>query len=139
MTTNVAIRRGPSTDAGTFGRLLLGGNQFCFTLELPWRDNRPQLSCIPPTVYGVAMVRSPHFGRIYHVEDVLGRANVLMHSGDYAGDVTKGFKTHVLGCILLGFRRGVMDGQPALWNSRPAVSAFMRAMGEHPFKLEITQ
>lgn len=124
-------------DAGTFGSLLINGQPFCFTLELPWRENRPQLSCIPPSRYGVSIVRSPHFGRVYHVENVPGRANVLMHSGNYAGDVTKGFKTHVLGCILLAFRHCVMDGQPAVYNSRPAVSKFIRIMGGKPFTLEI--
>lgn len=137
---SVVLVRGPSTDFGTFGDWIVNRKRFCFSLELPDRGNMPQYSCIlPPGLFDVVLARSPHFGMVYHVINVKGRSNILIHSGCYAGDVKKGLKTHVLGCLLQGYRKGTMDGQPAIWNSRPAVSDFIKIMGGKPFRLEIVQ
>ncbi len=55
------------------------------------------------------------------------------------GDKTKGFKSHVMGCILLGKKSGRLDGQVAILNSRVAVRNFMEEMEYEPFKLRIQE
>ncbi len=125
------ITREPSTDAGTFGKLVLviptsGGSITweCHTLELPWKDNRTKLSCIPAGTYTSSPVRSPKFGDVYGVHNVPGRSAILIHAGNYGGDIEKGLKSDIEGCILLGMGRGTLTGQPALTMSRDAIARF---------------
>jgi len=135
------ITRRPSTDQGTHGVLSFGGQQ-CFTLELPWRDNRLQRSCIPPGKYRCAIVNSPRFGLVYGVANVPGRSHVLIHPANFAGDVDMGFTTQLHGCIAPCKRTGLMRNnagrmQMAGLVSRPAFTDFMTWANGEPFELEI--
>ena len=67
------------------------------------------------------------------------RTYILIHSGNYAGDKSKGFKSHVMGCILLGKKSGYLGGQVAILNSRIMVRAFMEHMNYEPFILRIQE
>lgn len=132
----VRLTRQKQTGAGTEGTL--GADGFtCRTFELPWRGNIRAKSCIPTGSYVVRIVRSPRFGRVYGLFGTAPRANILIHSGNYAGDVDKGLKSHVQGCILLGKYFGTMDGQRAILLSRPTVRAFMDHMKGEPFTLVV--
>lgn len=126
------------SDQGTEG-LLVTGDFACRTLELPWRDNQRGISCIPYGEYNVEIRLSNKYGRIYWVRRVLNRTYILIHSGNFAGDKDKGYKTHVQGCILLGKRGGYLGGQVAVLNSRITVRAFMEEMEYEPFKLRIQE
>jgi hypothetical protein len=135
------IRRSPSTDAGTFGSLTFG-TSVVQSLELPWRENRRQRSCIPVGVYDCVLVRSPRFGLVYEVKDVPGRSHVLIHRANLGGDVDKGLDTELHGCIAPFTRMGVMRNsrgamQPAGLVSSTAFRLFMEWAGGKPFTLEI--
>jgi hypothetical protein len=137
MTDLVAtLQREPGDDQGTPGVLVASGLAWN-TLELPWRQNRRKLSCVPAGRYRCVWVRSPRFGWVYHVTGVPERTAILIHGGNLAGDATAGWKTHVQGCILLGERRGRLGGQRAVLVSQPAVRRFGSHMGGRPFFLEI--
>ena len=126
------------SDQGTEG-LLVAGDFNCRTLELPWRENQQQISCIPPADYKVEIRLSNKYGRIYWVRQVQNRSYILIHSGNYAGDTSKGFKSHVMGCILLGKKSGFLGGQVAVLNSRIVVRQFMEDMGYESFNLHIKE
>jgi len=106
---------------------------------LPWRGNRRQISCIPPGTYNVEIRLSNKYGRIYWIRNVPNRSYILIHSGNFAGDTSKGYKTHVMGCILLGKKSGYLGGQVAVLNSRITVRAFMEYMDYEPFELRIQE
>lgn len=136
------LRRGPSTDEGTFGVLTFGAARMR-SLELPWRDNRRQRSCIPAGRYRCALVRSQRFGRVYHLQDVPGRDAVLIHAANLAGDVEMGWASQLHGCIAPFQRLGAMRTpagrmQAAGLVSKPAVDALMAWASGRPFDLEIT-
>ncbi|MHA1815918.1 MAG: DUF5675 family protein, partial [Candidatus Heimdallarchaeaceae archaeon] len=125
-------------DHGTEG--ILATQDFsCKTLELPWKDNRRQISCIPPGEYKVEIRLSNKYGRIYWVRKVPERTYILIHSGNYAGDRSKGLKTHVMGCILLGKTHGFLGGQRAVLNSRLTVKRFMRLMEYETFQFNVLE
>ena len=114
------------------------GGQVVFSGELPDRDNRPNLSCIPADTYEVDWTYSPAFGRMmYLVRNVEGRSGIRIHPANYMGDKTKGLRTHLYGCIALSKKVGWMDGQKALILSRPAVTALERWGKKESFTLEI--
>jgi hypothetical protein len=83
------------------------------------------------------MRRSPKFGPVYEVTGVPGRSSILIHTGNWAGDVSRGYRSHVLGCVVLGLQRGRREGQLAVMVSRPAVTRLEREMQRQPFTLEI--
>jgi len=132
---NVVLVRTTHSDQGTRGVLITPNGEFCKTLELPWRDNKPKVSCIPCGEYDVKTRYSPKFGACYEVQGVPGRKYILIHSGNLAGDVTRGYKSHVEGCILLGKYFGKLGQQEAVLYSSPVVKNFMKEMEEKPFKL----
>nr|BDD45969.1 hypothetical protein 15 [bacterium] len=129
------IRRG---DQGSQG--ILSASAFsCRILELPWRDNKQNISCIPAGEYFCTLRRSPRFGLTYHVTDVDGRSWILMHGGNYGGDKLKGYKTHTAGCLLLGKYFGTYQGQLAVFLSRVTLRRFMDHMGGADFNLIIQE
>lgn len=135
----VAIHRFGQDDQGSPGRLTTPGFR-CFSLELPWRDNKPEVSCLPEGVYWARWSLSPRLKKWTYeiIEQIPERAGFRLHSGNKAGDVHKGFKSDSLGCPLLGYHFGVMHGQRAVLVSRPAVADFVTFMERKPFTLEIT-
>jgi hypothetical protein len=126
------------SDQGTEG-ILVSSTFNCKTLELPWRYNQKQISCIPPGIYDVDLILLKKYGKVYWVRKVPDRTSILIHSGNFAGDVSKGFKSHVMGCILLGKDMGFLGGQLAILNSRIIVRSFMSYMQYEPFKLRIQE
>ena len=138
----VRLFRGPSTDQGTPGELVLDSQKWK-TIELPWRENRRGVSCIPLGRYLVQLVRSPSKGLVYGVQDVPGRSHVLIHSANFAGDTSLGWVTHLQGCIAPCFRHGFLRNERGVMQfaglvSKPAVNSLTTALAGEPFYLEIS-
>lgn len=102
----------------------------CKTLELPWRNNARQKSCIPTGVYDVVPRQSPKFAKHYHVLNVPNRDWILIHTGNY--------HTQILGCILVGASLADIngDGQLDVTNSRITLNSIL-TMAPKGFKLTI--
>lgn len=133
----LTLQREPGTDEGAFGKLA-GQGLDLHTLELPWRDNEKSRSCIPPGLYRCRLTHSTRFKRdMYEVTAVPGRGNILIHNGNTAGDTEKGCTSDVETCILLGMRRGTVNGQKAVLESKNALQRFMDAMKGREFMLNI--
>ena len=130
------LQRIETSDHGTLGILTID-DWSCFTLELPWRDNKPQISCIPEGAYGVVPWNSLKWPNSYHVSNVQGRSAILTHTGNLAGDVSEGLKTHVHGCILVGKRHGWLRKQRAILYSAIAMNELRNQVGRNSFDLTI--
>ena len=130
------LTRTSTGDQGTFGLLQSGGFS-CGILELPWRDNLKQKSCIPEGIYQTKWIKSPKFGFCYQLLDVPGRSNILIHKGNYAGDVDKGFISNSYGCLLPFIKPGRMQGQRAGLMSALAVADIADHFDKESFLLEI--
>ena len=122
---------------GTFG-IFSGEGLHFHSAELPWRDNASRVSCIPAGRYICRPYSSPKFPDVYEVTDVPGRSAILIHSGNFAGDTTKGLRSDVLGCILLGLGRDWLYGQKAVTSSRAALDKLRAVIGKGSFVLVIT-
>ena len=87
------------------------------TLEEPWKNNLPNISCIPEGKYDLDWTFSPHLQTMtYEVKNVKGRKGIRIHTGNTTKDIE--------GCILLGCIWGNLSGFPAVLRSREAVSFF---------------
>lgn len=73
----------PKTTIGEFwgGKTLLA-----YTIELPWRDNKRRVSCIPAGKYEVLRHKSPKFGDCYILANVPSRSGILIHVANDADD-----------------------------------------------------
>jgi hypothetical protein len=136
MNKTVYLLRTSTSDQGTEG-MIITDDFICKTLELPWRKNKRSISCIPSGKYKVVIRQSPKYGSVYWVQDVPNRTWILIHSGNWAGDVKKGFKSHVNGCILLGKKHGWLAEQRAILNSRVAVRGFRNILVDKSFVLNV--
>lgn len=136
----LSLLRGPSTDHGTFGALFRpDGSRIAYSLELPWRENRRRVSCIPPGTYPVRwIVTDKRPAGVYLLAGVPGRDSILIHSANVAGDVALGYESDLLGCIGLGLIRGVRRGQMAVLLSKPAVRALADELQRQSFDLEVS-
>lgn len=70
----------------------------CKSIELPDLGNQRNVSCIPEGTYSVEKIDSQTRGKCFYVKDVIGRAGILIHKGNYAS----GSKVDTQGCILPG-------------------------------------
>ena len=75
----IELTRFVKDDATTLGRFSYATRTF-FTVERPWLDNQPNVSCIPDGDYKMARVDSPKFGPgMWEIVNVLGRTHILLH------------------------------------------------------------
>lgn len=113
----------------------------CRTLELPWKNNQRNVSCIPEGHYDVSAHVSPTFGKCYWIQDVKDRSEVLIHVGNYAGSKNpKTGKSDIRGCILVGKEFVDLDGDKLadITSSKDTLSKLL-AVAPNGFVLEIMQ
>ena len=106
----------------------------CLTLELPYKNNKPEISCIPEGLYTVKKITRPDGRPGLHVQDVPGRTAILIHTGNFAA----GDHPDILGCILVGLKYAYInsDGHLDIADSTKAFNALYPALPDE-FKLAI--
>ncbi|GAO45396.1 DUF5675 family protein [Flavihumibacter petaseus] len=76
--------------SGTSGILSCEERFVCFTIELPWRDNKRMISCIPEGRYPLALRYSERHRWHLQVQNVPGRSLILLHKANNAAKELKG-------------------------------------------------
>jgi hypothetical protein len=76
--------------SGTNGNIYAGNELVCHSIELPWKDNQHQVSCIPEGDYALGRRYSPKFGWHLELKRVPGRPNILIHPANDALHELKG-------------------------------------------------
>lgn len=102
------LKRTVFTKKSTIGPLTIAEGFDCFILECPWKENRPNFSCIPPGRYRVTLYLSPSRGYVVPLlHGVPDRTEIEMHIGNWPKDTR--------GCLLPGRTAGAdYVGQSAL-------------------------
>lgn len=125
----VTLIRALSSEVGTFGVLALGGKPICVTAEPPWKDNKPNVSCIPDGRYACSKHSGVKYKNVWALANVKNREAILLHNGNFS-------LTDTEGCILvgssyiMGARSGVSDSVKTL--------DMLRKLLPNEFELEIT-
>lgn len=122
----------------TEGSLIVAGQTFA-TIELPWLNDIPDESCVPPGEYELSPYQSPEKGLVYRLHNpvlgvygfgtvpVGGRSAIEIHPGNWA--------RQSLGCILIGWHAGaLLDPEvnqmiPAVLSSDMAMTDLRRLLG----------
>ena len=92
-------------EAGTNSALFCNGQFLGFAIELPWKSNQRNISCIPEGIYTLKARYSAKFGHHLHILNVNGRRLILLHP---ANDAQRDLR----GCIapvtqLTGLGKGI--------------------------------
>lgn len=122
------IERG-YTDNGTFGKWYTDDGEFiCYSVEKRWRDNRPNISCVPEGTYGLREYQSPRFGlSLALVNHDLGvgivpgeshRSMILIHAANKPSELQ--------GCIAPASSLTSMSGEWAGSSSRDALKKVVK-------------
>jgi hypothetical protein len=120
----LALHRLTKLEDRTLGRLIVFKDNDIVgtfaTLELPWRNNQRNISCIPSAFYNVVPRYSVKFRNHFHVLDVPARSWILFHVGNWPKDTD--------GCILVGLDFADIDGDglPEVVSSRIAMNRLVR-------------
>lgn len=117
----VELLRTTSNDVVTLGVIRIDGVTMFASLELPYRNNVPRISCIDNGTYTCQLITSPKFGSVFEVTNVPGRSEILIHPGNTVRDIQ--------GCILLGLGHYYDKGQSSVFSSRIAVERFKAQLG----------
>jgi len=105
-----------------------------YTLEDAWRNNQPNVSCIPPGTYNV----KPHgwglntpfkYKQVWQIHAVRGRSAILIHAGNTHQDTQ--------GCVLVGMGMQVTQLKSSVSDSRIAIDMLRKEIGERDFTLII--
>lgn len=117
---------------GTYGELSIGAFK-CKTLELPWLDNRPSMSCIPAGTYTIKKIFWLSKGKyVYEIKNVKNRTGIYIHSANYISQLR--------GCIALGTNFVDLNGDKIedVSNSSKTIANFMQYLGGKEATLIIT-
>jgi hypothetical protein len=90
----VFLNRFKSDNKQTLGEMLFNGEVVAKTLELAWNNNNRRVSCIPTGTYRVVRRFSSKYGNHFHITNVAGRDNILIHNANY--------HYQLLGCVAVG-------------------------------------
>lgn len=120
--------------AATFGFIGLPDGTRLYTVEAPWSDNRVGESCIPEGDYPLALGRYYEGGYdtlVIPDGEVSGRTAIKVHAANRASELR--------GCIAPGLELGVLEGEWAVLQSRPALDLWLAtAYPGEPHTLRIT-
>ncbi len=129
----VKLVRNQCTYKQSLGNLTIqsNGNEVftCHTLELGWKENQQNISCIPEGTYKVKKRSSEKYKDHFHILNVPNRSMILIHVGNYY--------TNTHGCILPGEKLIDLnhDGLKDVTSSKSTIAQMNKVL---PAEFEIT-
>ncbi len=126
----VKLKREIISNKAVLGSLEIESKEIAKTLENPWLNNEPFISCIPVGEYIVKTYSSNKYPNVWELQDVEGRSYILIHSGN--------IEEHTQGCILVGRKWGFLGENIAVLDSRNTLEK-LRSILDDQFLLNITE
>jgi hypothetical protein len=99
----------------------------CFTLELPFKGNKPDVSSIPRGRYEYYKRISPKNGDVLELRNVPERTYIQIHAGN--------FTRQIQGCILVGDSIKHIDGDtiPDVSNSKKTLKKLLDKVSDRGY------
>lgn len=124
----VILRREILSNKAVLGVMELNNKEICRTLENPWLNNEPFVSCIPCGKYIAKKYSSQKYKDVWEVQDVSNRSKILIHIGNTEKDTQ--------GCILVGKNWGFLGDELAVLSSTPTLNKIRNILNDE-FELKI--
>jgi hypothetical protein len=132
---NLVLRRTQQLANCTLGQMTLDDGTLIYSLELPWKDNQKDVSCVPLGTYKLIPYTSPKHDSTWYLEnEELGvggagaqRSFCEIHSANWVSQLE--------GCIALGLEDAPMynpqEGEivPAVEQSALAINRIKNVLG----------
>ncbi|MCX2574000.1 DUF5675 family protein [Pedobacter sandarakinus] len=83
---------------GTNGKISHNGQFVCYSIELPWRNNKRSISCIPEGKYLLVRRYHPKHGHQLALSIVPNREAILIHPANFALRELQGCIAPVTSC-----------------------------------------
>lgn len=123
MKANLLLIRDTFTSNETIGCLYLNGYFIGYSIELPWKDNQKNISCIPRGIYEARIRKAQESSTKKYdhvlVKNVQNRSYILIHIANKAKELR--------GCIAIG----VNKGSNSVWNSSKAFKVLMKELKQY--------
>lgn len=123
----IILERFSYSPTGTFGIVSVTYTDFSsFSVEQPWRNNQPFVSCIPDGDYVCKWYDSPRFGKTLAV--VGGSVSLFpspQHQRDFIVFHLGNWPENFEGCIGLGREYTCVSGQIGVTSTRDTVNRFL--------------
>ncbi len=103
----------------------------CETLELSWKDNQSNISCIPVGQYVVVKRRSAKYDEHFHITNVPNREYILIHPANYVSQLR--------GCVAVGSDLADINGDGLIdvTSSKKALLELLKIL-PNEFFIEVT-
>ncbi len=103
----------------------------CDTLELSWKDNQSNISCIPVGQYKVVKRWSDKYKNHFHITNVPGRDYILIHPANYVSQLK--------GCVAVGSDLADINGDSLMdvTHSKDTMDSLLEVLPNY-FYIEIT-
>lgn len=97
---DLIILRYSKLENATLGVAIVNGKRVADTLELPWKENKDEISCIPCGIYNyeVGKQNKPPHSKCIKIHDVPSRDAIQIHAANYVSQLR--------GCIAVGILMG---------------------------------
>ena len=108
-----------------------------WTIEPPWKGNKPYESCIADGVYDLEPHHSPRFGKCFILSNEQAgvgktegdRTHILIHAANWADQLE--------GCIAIGMGYAYTERGPMVTRSQDAMARMLAEMGESATMIDI--
>lgn len=118
----IELRTITSDERGTVSVIFVDDVICCWALELPWKNNRQNISCVPAGEYPLVLEYSPRFNDVlWELKDVPGRSECKIHPANLLSQLS--------GCIAPGLDIKCGSNGYRTIQSRMAHDKFLKAVG----------
>ena len=118
----ITLHRFAHLQQGELGWLEIPNGPMLYTLERPWVDNKPFISCLP---YGDYPLECDKKGRIRDVPGLRNtepRWQINIHKANYVHELH--------GCIAVGMEWEVKKQEPMVWSSGEALDLLLEVIAD---------
>lgn len=124
---NLTLSRTAYTDIAVTGELDLPTGERLFSIECPWLENQPDVSCVPEGTYQLIPYMSPRHGATWFLENAQLGVGGLGAARSYCELHSANWARQLEGCIAFGLT-GTPLYDPVLKVVEPAVEESVDAV-----------
>lgn len=110
----IKLTRFAHLSEGTLGKIQFSNGLALYSIERPWLDNQPFVSCIPSGIYELEYDMTGRIKEVPRLRDTFPRTQINIHIANFARELQ--------GCIAPGMDWSIENKIPRVIESRKAMN-----------------